>query len=113
MPFTNVYKAPEELDLRNPHHRPIVLGLAEQQTTRECLEQFLAWLVRRAVAWHVRGLGEKPGPLKAAQRAYVEDNDEIGSFINNYCERGEGKEFVISTTHLREVSTGYRGHDRS
>lgn len=85
VPFVNVYKAEHELDPRNPHHKPLVVGLAEKLTTPEALEQFLTWLVQGAVQWYQHGLGEKPELLKAAQQEYVEENDILSRFIRDCC----------------------------
>ena len=50
VPFSNVYKHPDEFDADDPTHRPIELGLGDRLTSRECQEQFVTWLVRGAVA---------------------------------------------------------------
>ena len=87
VPFANVYKHPEEFDATDPTHRPIDLGLGDRLTSRECQEQFVSWLVQGAVTWHAQGLGEKPAPLQAAQKAYVEENDSLAQFISEHCRR--------------------------
>ncbi len=101
VPFSNIYKRPEDVDPTNPHHRPMVLGLVDKLTSRDCLEQFLTWLVRGAVAWHQVGLGEKPGPLQAAQKQYVQENDQVADFLNLHCRQNRGGR--SDTTEVREA----------
>ena len=52
------------------------------------MEQCLTWLVRGGVAWYARGLGEKPEPLKAAQKEYVQENDALSKFIDEHYVQG-------------------------
>ena len=37
-----------------------------------------------------------------SQRAYVEENDDVGDFVKTHCEMGTSKDFVVNTTELRE-----------
>ena len=61
----------------------------------------MTWLVRGAVAWHTDSLGEKPEPLQAAQRAYVEENDQMTDFLRQHCRKVVGGR--VDTTDLREA----------
>lgn len=47
--------------------------------------------------------GPRPQPLQAAQKEYIQDNDDVGDFVTSHCEVGVGKDFVINTTVLREA----------
>ncbi len=56
------------------------------------LEGVLAWRVRGCMAWGVGGL-QPPGAVVAASAAYKAEQDRVGQFVAECCERGVGPEF--------------------
>jgi putative DNA primase/helicase len=55
---------------------------------REELAGVLAWRVRGAMAWAAGGL-QPPGAVAAASAAYKQEQDRVGQFVSECCERGE------------------------
>ena len=80
--------------------RPTYIGsksLRQNIPWWEVLEQFLAWMVRGAVAWYKEGLGVKPAALSAAQEEYYQENDIIGQFVKEKCTTGPACKITVSS----------------
>jgi P4 family phage/plasmid primase-like protien len=92
IPFTNVYvdmnDAKRPYDFRNPRHRIRDNGLRAKLMLDNQQEQLLNWLVQGAVKWYKEGLGEQPQAAKNAFNDYFTENDRLGQFLDNYCEKG-------------------------
>ena len=96
VPFANNYRPADKYDPNDPTHRPIDMKLGEKLSTPEVLEQFLAWMVKGAVAWYEHGLGIKPTLLAGAQSSYYEEHDVLTKFINDHCVVSSDK--IVSST---------------
>lgn len=100
VPFEFIFKDPDEFDEENPLHRHIDRGLAEKLLTPESQQQLLTWLVRGARKWYAEGLPTPPAKMQIAWKRYVQDNDDLQRYLDQYCEIGE--EFEVSTLHFIE-----------
>eukprot|EP00891_Asterochloris_glomerata_P008016 jgi/Astpho2/8016/fgenesh1_pg.00120_%23_12_t len=107
-PFANNYRPPDKFDPDNPTHRPIDMTLGERLATPEVLEQFLAWMVRGAVAWYKEGLGPKPAVLSAAKEQYYQEFDDIGRFIKESCDIGPN--LSMSTSAFKQALADFGVH---
>lgn len=101
VPFNNVYKKPADFDATNPNHRLMDPDLGDMLLSPAVLSQFLTWLVQGAVQWYKGRLGDKPQLLRDAERAYVGENDVLGSFIATHCKVGKAER--VDTTEFREA----------
>ena len=110
-PFANNYRHPDKFDPENPTHRPIDMTLGERLDTPEVLEQFLAWMVRGAVAWYKDGLGPKPAVLSAAKEQYYQEFDDIGRFIKEHCDVGPN--LSMSTSAFKQALADFGVHKSS
>src|SRR5690606_9642463 len=54
------------------------------------LPAVLAWIVAGAREWMASGLAE-PETVREATRQYRRDSDTVGRFLEDRCERGEGR----------------------
>ncbi len=72
------------------------LGLME--ALRGELEGILAWRVRGAVEWASGGGLAAPAAVRAASDAYRSEQDRVGQFVAECCERGVGAEFMEPLT---------------
>lgn len=50
----------------------------------------LTWCVDGCLKWQQDGLGDMPIPVKQMLTEYYDENDIIGEFLDQYCDRGEG-----------------------
>ena len=84
VPFHMQFKHGEEFDPRNPLHRHADVGLDAFLHAAPRCEQLLAWMIGGAVDWYAAGRpklsAQTPEVMREAKRAYVEDNDPLGSF---------------------------------
>ena len=101
VPFQNVYKAQEDFDSQNPHHRLRDSDLGDRLLSEPVSTQFLTWLVKGAVAWYNEGLGQTPELLDQARQAYVGENDLLSGFIASSCKVATGER--VETTAFREA----------
>ena len=99
VPFDMQYKEVSDFDANNPSHRLKDLELASKLAEPEARDQLFAWLLRGVRMWYEEHLGEPPAKLKEATKQYIEENDSIGNFIREYCEKGSG--YYISTTEFK------------
>ena len=97
VPFANNYRPADKYDPNDPTHRPIDMQLGEKLNTPEVLEQFLAWMVKGAVAWYEHGLGVKPALLSSAQSEYYEEHDLVGRYIRDYCIVGANRRTPVAS----------------
>ena len=92
IPFNNIYvdmnDAKRPYDSKNPRHRLRDNGLRAKLMLDNQQEQLLNWLVQGAVKWYSEGLGEQPQAAKNAFNDYFTENDRLGQFLDNYCEKG-------------------------
>eukprot|EP00891_Asterochloris_glomerata_P005815 jgi/Astpho2/5815/fgenesh1_pg.00080_%23_65_t len=84
-PFGMKFKHAFELDDNDPSHRLIDTHLSRKLSEPEQLEQMLVWMVKGAVKWHQQGLPEPPSRMRDAKAAFVEENDILGAFIQEFC----------------------------
>ena len=60
-------------------------------------EGILAWMIEGCLEWQADGLKE-PGAVRAATKQYLEDEDIVGQFIEQRCEKGRAKR--VSSSQL-------------
>ena len=104
LPFRMAFKHPHEYDPTEETHRPIDTGLSRRLLENgETLEEMLAWLVKGAVRWYEadRKLPPPPAIMQQAKQEYIEENDALRQFIDEYCEVGRG--FYVETTTFKSV----------
>ena len=111
IPFVNNYRPQDQFDAANPTHRPIDLNLGERLATSEVLEQFLAWMVRGAVAWYKDGLGPRPAALSSAKEQYYLEFDVIGRFVEEHCEIAA--HLSVSTSAFKKALADFGIHRSS
>jgi len=92
IPFTNIYvdikDAKRPYDSKNPRHRLRDNSLRAKLMLDNQQEQLLNWLVQGSVKWYTEGLGEQSQAAKDAFNNYFTENDRLGQFIDNYCQKG-------------------------
>ena len=64
-------------------------------------EQLLNWLVQGAVKWYAEGLGEQPQAAKDAFNNYFTENDKLGQFLDNCCEKDT--DFYVNAGDFKRV----------
>ena len=85
-PFGLKFKHAFELDDNDPSHRLIDTHLSKKLSEPKQLEQMLVWMVKGAVKWHQQqALPEPPVRMRDAKAAFVEENDVLGAFIQEFC----------------------------
>jgi P4 family phage/plasmid primase-like protien len=60
-----------------------------QELETTLLDAFFTWVLEGAVAWYKNGLGQSPALVEEEMAAYVEELDDIGRFLAEYCVLGE------------------------
>ena len=89
VPFHMQFKHGAEYDPTQPFHRPADVGLEAFLHAPARCEQLLVWMIKGAVDWYAAGTpklsAQTPQVMQDAKRAYVEDNDPLGSFIAEHC----------------------------
>ena len=81
-------------DPQKPKERKADKGLLEKLKAEG--PGILAWLVRGCLAWQKEGLNP-PEAVKAATKAFQEEEDLIGQFISEKCTLGPGLEVQAGT----------------
>jgi putative DNA primase/helicase len=81
-------------DPQRPKERKADKGLLEKLKAEG--PGILAWLVRGCLAWQKEGLNP-PETVKAATKAFQEEEDLIGQFISEKCTLGPGLEVQAGT----------------
>jgi phage/plasmid primase, P4 family, C-terminal domain len=73
-------------------------------------EGILAWMVEGALKWKSEGLGI-PEIIQKATQIYKEEQDVLGTFINDFCVKGDGKQVQSSVIYKKftEWLTGEMG----
>jgi len=85
IPFLAEFRGPPEYDKDNPRHKPKDDNVEAMLLTK--LDQLLTWIVRGSIKYFNEGLGEVPQEVANATKEYMNENDEIGNFINDVCDK--------------------------
>lgn len=101
VPFEMRYKDVSEFDTNDPTHRLKDPELSQRLAEPEARDQLLSWLLRGTKMWYEERLGEPPLKLLEATRQYIEENDSIGIFIKEHCEKGAG--FYVITSEFKQT----------
>ena len=91
VPFLAEFKDENNYEPNNPKHRKgdkeIELKLMQK------IDQLLVWLVNGSVRYFKEGLGQPPAQIKDATKEYLNENDDLGNFLEETCEK-EKNSFV-------------------
>ncbi|KAF9102226.1 hypothetical protein BGX27_011122 [Mortierella sp. AM989] len=90
--FTTVDDHHRPYNAENPRHKLIDPNLREKLLTKSSQEQLLVWLVQGACSWYEHGLGETPRCMVDAFNEYAGENDDLGTFIEDCCEKSSSYE---------------------
>jgi phage/plasmid-associated DNA primase len=87
IPFQAEFRDINNYNKENPKHR---LGNKNiENELLEKLDELLVWLVNGSIKYFKEGIGNTPDLIIKATNDYMKENDDLGNFINEYCERKE------------------------
>lgn len=98
-PYNIRFGTQAEMDKGEAHH---VKNTVLAEALKDEDEGILAWIVKGAVMWYMAGL-QPPDSVLAAGAAYREEQDRVGQFIDECCERQEGAKVSLKQLYLMYV----------
>lgn len=105
LPFEFRFKRAHDIDPEDPTHRPLDATLSDKLATQDCQEQLLVWLVRGAVRWYRDGLGKAPARMQTALQAYLDENDVLAQFLQEYCDVDPTAEVLVADFRAAVAAT--------
>lgn len=85
IPFLAEFRGPIEYDKENPRHKLKNDNIEATLLTK--LDQLLTWIVRGSIKYFNEGLGDVPQKVANATKEYMNENDEIGNFLDDVCDK--------------------------
>jgi P4 family phage/plasmid primase-like protien len=79
--------------------KPDVVNTQLTEQLRAEAPAILAWMVRGCLAWQTLGTLAPPSSVLAATREYFDDEDAVGLFLAERCDRGEGSTPLAELYH--------------
>ena len=104
IPFLAEFKDKDNYDSNNKKHRlgdkNIELILSQK------LDQLLVWLVKGSVKYFKEGLGDVPNKIKDATKEYLNENDDLGNFMEETCNK-DTNGFVYTSEIYEKYTKAY------
>ena len=84
LPFLAEFKDEKTLDPTNKRHK--LADSSMEIKLYNCLDQLLVWLVKGCIKYNTEGLGDMPDVIKNATNDYLNENDDLGTFLGEVCD---------------------------
>lgn len=87
IPFLAEFREASDCNKNNPRHKQKNDNI--EALLMSNLDQLLTWIVQGSIKYFNEGLGELPKEIINATNEYMNENDELGNFLNNVCDKCE------------------------